>query len=55
MDPNTIAPVTNDVTDAWLTNRMEIEAEWHSALYGEASDLVPAKLQISQPPIRRAA
>lgn len=55
MDPNTITPTVEDASDAWLKNRMEIEEAWHSALYGEATDVVPAKLPISQPPVRRAA
>ena len=39
----------------WQRVRLEIEEQWHTALHGETSDIVPSKLPISPPPVRRVA
>ena len=40
---------------AWQRSRSEIEDQWHTVLHGEAPELVPSKLPISVPPVRRVA
>ena len=39
----------------WQHARLEIEEQWHTALHSETSDVVPSKLPISVPPVRRVA
>jgi len=39
----------------WQRARNEIEKQWHTALHCETSDVVPSKLPISVPPVRRVA
>ncbi len=47
------APQTERET--WQKNRTEIDKQWEAALQSEISEMVPAKLPISTPPIRYAA
>ena len=39
----------------WRRDRLEVEEQWHTALHGETPELVPSKLPISVPPVRRRA
>ncbi len=55
MDPKAVEQDTNPAMSTWQQNRMDIEAQWYSALHNEMSDVVPSKLPISMPPVRRAA
>jgi hypothetical protein len=41
--------------DSWQKNRTEIDKQWEAALQSEISEIVPAKLPISMPPVRYAA
>ena len=55
MEPKAVEQAANPTGLTWQQNRMDIEKQWHTALTNEASDIVPSKLPISTPPIRRAA
>lgn len=55
MKPKAVKPDANRTEPTWQQNRMDIEAQWHTALHNEASAMVPSKLPISPPPIRYAA
>ena len=58
MEPQTgeqAAPSAEVKRITWQSSRLEIEQQWHTALHGEASDVVPSKLSISLPPVRHTA
>ena len=46
---------TAAATDVCQGALMEFERKWRAALHGETPDLVPSKLPISVPPVRRVA
>jgi hypothetical protein len=46
---------SHDERETWQQNRSEIDKQWEAALQSEISEIVPAKLPISMPPIRYAA
>lgn len=55
MEPKAVEQDASRTEPTWQQNRMDIEAQWHTALHNETSAIVPSKLPISPPPIRRAA